>query len=116
MNNFLVEYAKLAATVEAARERMREIEEKLQAEVIATGAQISAHGYTARMKPGRKSTDHQAAAMYASVPQEIIEQFTTIPEPKIAWAKVTKTARVSNDILAQYTTQSPPSFVIENAT
>jgi len=108
--HILDEYSKLAGSIKAAQDRMKEIEAELKAEVTETGSKVSSHGYTARMKPGRKSTDHEAAAQAAGVDEEIVVKFTTTPKPRIAWAKVTKAAGVD---LSEFTKQADPSFVVE---
>ncbi len=109
----LERYAKLLEKVEKAKLEMLAIEQELEIKVAKDGFPISGFGITARMKTGRKSIDHQAAALKAGVDKGIIDQFTTFPPPRIAWAKVTKEARISKPVLAEFTTQAPPKFVIE---
>ncbi len=111
----LKRYSELSEVILKAQKEMNDIKEKLEKEVLATG-QISAHGYTARMKPGRKSINHEAAAKSAGVSYDVFLRFTTIPSPRTSWAKVTKEAGVHKDILRQHTALSPPSFVIEKNT
>ena len=79
---------------------------------MAPGESASFAGYQARWKPGRKATDHEAAAKVAMVPESIIEAHTTI-KTTVAWAKVTKAANVSKSVLEQFTTEGTPSFVVE---
>ena len=110
--NQLKRYSELIEIIATAQEEMQDIKDELQTEVSITGSQVSAYGYTAKMKDGRKLTDHQAAARSAGVEEAIIEKHTSIPKPKTSWAKVTKDAKVSKDILAQHTTQAPASFII----
>ena len=104
----LQRYAQLQSELEEIRNEIDMIEDELRKEAEQTGA-ITGHGYTARFKPGRKITDHQAAAIAANVPDEIVKKHTTIKE-SVAWAKVTKEAGCAT---ADFTTQGDPVFVIE---
>ena len=79
---------------------------------VAPGESASFAGYKAQWKPGRKATDHEAAAKVAMVPESIIEAHTTI-KATVAWAKVTKAANVPKTILEQFTTEGESSFVVE---
>lgn len=113
LNALLLKYANLADVVKSAKKEMQLIEEALQKEVMASAAPISAHGYTARMKLGRKSIDHQSAALGVGVSDKLIEKFTSTPAPNISWAKITKAAGIDKDVLTKHTTQAAPSFVME---
>ena len=72
-------------------------------------ADIWYDNYHAYFKPGRKSTDHEAAATWASVSQAIIDEYSTT-KVTVAWAKVTKAAKVN---VEHFTVEAPPVFVIE---
>jgi hypothetical protein len=74
------------------------------------------------MKPGRKSTDHEAAVKAAfdeyiehgyhslgDTLRELQERHTTT-KVTVAWAQVTKAAKLD---VEPYTTQAPPVFVLE---
>ena len=79
---------------------------------IAPGESASFAGYQCHWAPGRKSTDHEAAAKAAQVPDAVIEAHTTV-KTTVAWAKVTKAAKVSKAVLGQFTTEGEPSFVVQ---
>lgn len=70
---------------------------------------MQGYGYMATWKPGRKSTNHEAAATAANVSPEIVLKHTKVKET-VAWAKVTKEAGVD---VAPFTTQGEPFFVVE---
>ena len=100
------------------RQAMADIDAQLEAYVKEHG-EISAGGVRARMKPGRKSIDHEAAYKHEfdavfdadskSVLSGIVEKHTTT-KISVAWAKVTKEARIDT---SDYVTESAPSFVVE---
>ena len=79
---------------------------------IQPGDAVTFAGYQAQWKPGRKSTDHEAAAIDYAVEPSIIEKHTTV-KTSIAWAKVTKEAKLPKDVLDRYTTEAPPTFSVE---
>ena len=79
---------------------------------IAPGESAVFAGYQAQWKPGRKATDHEAAAKAVGVPESVIETHTTV-KTTVAWAKVTKDAKVPKAILEQFTTEGAPAFVVE---
>lgn len=79
---------------------------------VTPGDTVTFAGYRAQWKPGRKATDHEAAAQAVSVDAAIVEKHTTV-KTAVAWAKVTKDAKVPRAVLDQYTTEAPPSFVVE---
>ena len=82
-------------------------------EAVPTGDVVAFAGYTARWKPGRRTTDHEAAAIdYAVASWSIIEKHTTV-KASIAWAKVMKEAKLPKDVLDRYTTEAPPTFSVE---
>lgn len=103
-------------------ERRKAIAEQLaslDAEISETMAIIEAeakkdgdvfgYGYHAGYKPGRKSTNHEAAAKWANVPGEIVKKYTKVKET-IAWAQVTKAANVD---VTNFTVIGEPVFFIE---
>jgi hypothetical protein len=79
---------------------------------VAPGETVAFAGYQCLWKPGRKSTDHESAAKAAHVPESIIEAHSTT-KTTVAWAKVTKDAKVPKAVLEQFTTEGAPSFVVE---
>lgn len=97
------------------------IESELHDKVKLTGT-IASHGYIAKLKPGRKSTDHEGAVKsafdeyskygmhsLASNLHDIQEKHSTT-KVSVAWAKVTKEAKIETD---PFTVESDPVFVIE---
>lgn len=109
----LERFKELVDVVEQANKEMAKLKIILENDVRETGSQISAHGYIARLKPGRKSIDHKLAALSVAVSDDIINKFTSTPKPKTSWAKVTKELELDNDTLDIYTTRAESSFVIE---
>lgn len=112
-------------TVQELLENLSEIETQMRAltdaragvlaeleAAIQPGDTVAFAGYQAQWKPGRKSTDHEAAAQAMAVDAAIVEKHTVV-KTTVAWAKVTKEARIGQAVLAQYTTEAPPSFVVE---
>jgi hypothetical protein len=79
---------------------------------VAHGETVAFAGYQAQWKPGRKTTDHEAAAKAVGVPSSVIETHTTL-KATVAWAKVTKDAKVPKAILEQFTAEGAPAFVVE---
>ena len=79
---------------------------------VSPGDTAAFAGYQAQWKPGRKATDHEAAAKAARVPESVIEIHTTV-KTTVAWAKVTKDAKVPKAILEQFTIEGAPAFVVE---
>lgn len=108
LQSALKRYAQLKMEMLEIQDELRIIEESLKKEV-GESDQISAFGFKAQWKPGRKRTDHLAAARDAKVPAKLIHKHTTM-RPSISWAKITKEAGIDLD---EYTDQSPPTFVIE---
>jgi hypothetical protein len=108
--DMLSEYAMMDAGIRVLEERKSALADAIKETVESTGHPIEAHGLRARMKPGRKSIDHEMAAREAGVSPEIIALHTVQPAPRTSWAKVTAQALVDT---SSYVTQAPPKFVIE---
>lgn len=108
----LKKYAELIKKREHLNDAILDTGAAIETLVMREGA-MSGYGIKAHMKAGRKSIDHKGAAEYADVNEDIIKQFTKRPAPRTAWAKVTKAARVTSQILREHTTQNDPTFVIE---
>ena len=104
----LARYSQIMQQIEALRAEAAEVESQLKSFVGEVG-QVEDFGYRAYFRPGRKSTDHEAAAKAANVPSVIIEKFSTV-KVSVAWARVTKEAGVNT---ADFTTQGESEFVIE---
>jgi len=102
-------YAQLAGELAEIENEMTQIEMALRTEVNSTGEVMYGGGYVAYMKHGRNSTDHEAAAKSANVPASIIQKYSTV-KTIVAWAKVTKEAKVN---IEPFTVQGDPVFVIE---
>ena len=117
MQNLLAEYAKLLDDVSEKQERMREISSKIESEVLETGEIFATAGFMARMKPGRRTINHQAAVKefgLSALVTSIIKKYTIIPPARTSWAKVTKEAKVPESLLSTHTTHAPSSFIIED--
>jgi len=100
---------------ESAAKKLAEDRKKILADLesaVPTGDVVAAAGYIARWKPGRRTTDHEAAAAAVTVDPAIVERHTTV-KTSVAWAKVTKEARVPKPVLDQFTTEAPPEFSVE---
>jgi hypothetical protein len=93
------------ADLEAEREHLMPFIE----EHVAEHGTAMGYGYVATFKPGRASTDHEAAAKAANVDQSLIEEYSTT-KTTVKWAKVTKAAKVD---VAPFTTRGEPTFVVE---
>lgn len=117
----LEKYAELQIELKRIQLELAKVEEEIAAQVKEVG-QISGFGYTAKMKPGRKSTDHEAAVMnkfneytmykmhsLAHALLETQEKFST-RKVTVQWAKVTAEANID---VTEFTTQAEPTFVIE---
>lgn len=108
----LADYAAIERAIAMLNEHKAQIEMGLCRIVEEiTGQPVAAHGLIARMKPGRKSTNHKLAALEWGVPEETIAEFTMQPDPRTSWAKVTKAAGVDT---SEYVTWGNPQFVIEH--
>ena len=81
-------------------------------EAVPTGDVVAFAGYTARWKPGRRTTDHEAAAAAVTVDPAIVEKHSTV-KTTVAWAKVTKDAKIPKSVLDEFTTEAPPTFSVE---
>jgi hypothetical protein len=109
----LSELADIEAQLYPLTSRKAEIMAQLQAQVEVGEVVLDpGSGLMARWKVGRNATDYQAAAIAYGVPDEEIAAHTQVKET-VAWAKVAKTAKIPKNFLAEYTTQGPPSFVVE---
>lgn len=102
-------YAQLKNELAEIQNELAEIEATLKAQVEQSG-EVAGFGYRAYMKPGRKATNHEKAVRDNNAPEELITKWTTIPEPSIQWAKITKEMKIKLD---DYTTVGKPSFVVE---
>ena len=105
----LKELSDINDSLAALTTRKTEIEAEVKSAVDRTGAPVSAYGLIARYKAGRKSTDHEAAAKAAGVPQDLVNRHSKT-KVTVAWAKVTKDAKVD---IAPYTIEGDPVFAIE---
>ncbi len=114
-------YDEIQKQIEALQAEARVIETTLREQVAESGT-VSGFGWVARIKPGRKSTDHEAAVkatfemyseheMHASAMNlyDLKEKYTTT-KVTVAWAQITKAAKLDT---APFTTESEPVFVIE---
>ena len=114
-------YAEIQKQLDILEAEARAIEDALRKQVEETGT-VAGHGWIAHIKPGRKSTDHEAAVkaafltydehqmhMAAMTLHDLKHTYTTT-KVTTAWAQVTKAAGLD---LEPYTTQAPPVFVVE---
>lgn len=114
-------YNEIMQQIAALTEEANEIKAAVRAQVEESG-EMAGHGWRAYFKPGRNSTDHEAAvkAWQAEIDEhgmhglalklkEVVEKHTTV-KTSDAWAKVTKDAKIDT---SDFTTQSEPAFVIE---
>lgn len=114
----LAQYAAIDRTIAVLNERKEEIKSAVEIFVTETGEPIAAHGLIARMKPGRKTYDHELAVCNAQESgsvsddeiRKLIGDHTIQPKPRTKWAKVTKDAGID---VSGYCTQKPDTFVIE---
>ena len=116
--NLLEQRGQLDLQIMQLRDKLADIDAQLETYVREHG-EVSGGGLRARMKPGRKSINHEGAwrAEYDAVfddeskaaLSEIAEKHTTV-KTSVAWAKVTKEAGIDT---SGYVTQSAPSFVVE---
>lgn len=102
-------YAQLKNELAEIQNELAEIEAQLRRQVEASG-EMAGFGFRAYMKPGRKSTNHEAAANAHGVWPELVEKFSTT-KTTVQWAKVTKEMGLKN--LDEFTTEGEPSFVVE---
>lgn len=134
MSELLARYNDIQQAIAALQAEADEIENALCKQVEETGT-IAGYGWIATMKPGRKATDHEAAAVGQIVPdlfEALWEKHTvaTVKTPltthsleslieifgddlvgtSTAWAKITKDGKCN---LERHTTQAPPVFVVE---
>lgn len=105
----LQRYAQLKNELERIQHEIAEIEDNLRQQVDKTG-EIAGFGFRAYFKPGRKSTDHEAAARANGVWDDLIEKHSRA-KVTISWAKITKEMGIVS--LDEYTTQGEPVFVVE---
>ncbi len=117
----LQRYAELKAWQNAIAAELAEIEAQLRQTVDETG-EVAGFGYRAYYKPGHKSTDHEAAVnailsdydkhemhSLANHLREIQDEFSAT-KVTVAWAKVTKKAKID---VTPFTVDGPPSFEID---
>jgi DnaJ-domain-containing protein 1 len=102
----LKRYSEIEAEIESLRLEQREITDSLERHVHDNG-ELSAHGYRAYMKLGRKSTRHQDAAKNA--PAELVEKYS-VTKTTVSWAKITKEMGID---LTEFTSISNPIFDIK---
>lgn len=102
-------YAQLKKELAEIQNEIAQIENALH-EMVQTTGEMAGFGFRAYMKPGRKSTDHEAAALAYGVWPDLVEKFSTT-KVTVQWAKVTKEMGLKN--LDEYTTESAPTFVVE---
>ena len=108
MKEKLARYGQLKSEMLEIESELRLIESEL-AEQLAAGESLEAHGFKAHWKNGRKQTDHEQAVIDAKVPAQLIEKHTTV-KTTVAWAKITKEARLNLD---EYTSYGIPQFKVE---
>ena len=70
---------------------------------------VEFNGVRASYKPGRRTIDHEAAAISAGVAVDVIERFTKT-KSTTAWAEVTKAANVDT---SAFVSQSEPTVVVD---
>lgn len=105
----LKRYAQLKNELAEIQNELALIEKELAQHVKESG-EVAGFGYRAYMKAGRKVYQHEKAAKDNNAPEELIKKYTTIPDPSIQWAKVTKEMKLN---LSAYTTTGSPVFVVE---
>lgn len=105
----LERYAQLKNELAEIQNELAEIESELRQTVDETG-EMAGFGFRAYYKPGRKSTNHEAAAKANGAWPELIEKHTVV-KPSISWAKITKEMGIKT--LDEFTAQGDPVFVIE---
>jgi len=105
----LERYAQLKNELAEIQNELTEIESKLRQTVDETG-EVAGFGFRAHYKPGRKSTNHEAAAKARGAWPELIEKHTVV-RSSISWAKITKEMGLRD--LDEFTVQGEPVFVIE---
>jgi len=110
IDELLNEHAQINQAIRELQLRKKNIAEVLTLEVETTGAPITGAGWRAYMVEGRANVNHEKAAIDAGVSFEIVKRHTVQPPLRVAWAKVTKEARLN---LAEYTTRGKPSLKIE---
>ena len=121
MSEILDRYNDIQEMIAFLQAEAAEIESALRVQVEETGT-VAGHGWIAQLKPGRKSTDHEAAVKAAfadcdehgwhntaNTLRELQGRHTTT-KVTTAWAQVTKAAGLD---VEPYTTQAPPVFVVE---
>ena len=109
-------YAEIRGQLEKLQKELAGLEEEIKAEVDKTGA-VAGFGYIFHYVPGRRSTDHETAALKFGVDRALIDKWTTIPEPRTRWSDVTheaiKEGLFDKAYLEEFTTQGPPVFKVE---
>jgi len=121
MSEMLDRYNEIQEMIAFLQAEVADIESALRVQVEETGT-VAGYGWIAQLKPGRKSTDHEAAVRdaveftnfnalhdMAHKLREAQERHTTT-KVTTAWAQITKAAGLDVEL---YTTQAPPVFVVE---
>ena len=122
MKELLEQYAEVKFAAERLATEIRRLENEIASQMLEAGAesaitQYNSQSVRAMWKPGRQSTDHEAAfvAVYDSSERDndwllAIKETHTVVKATTSWAKVTKEAKIDT---APFTTQGDPVFVIE---
>lgn len=108
--DLLKDLSELNDSIKALEQRRADLLAAIEQAVLENG-DMKGYGYEATIAPGRKTTDHEAAARAAAVPQALVDKYTTV-KPTIAWAKVTKEAKAD---IAPFTTTGDPVFTVKVA-
>lgn len=111
MSDLLKQYNELQLQLMDINAQLADITAAIRAEVDEQGM-VAGHGVKAYYKPGRRSTDHEAAVKETPPTDDIlalIEKHSTT-KTTTAWAKVTKEAGID---VTTFTTEGEPTFVIE---
>jgi hypothetical protein len=103
-------YARLKSELAEIQNELEEIEAQLRLQVETSG-EVAGFGFRAYMKPGRKSTNHEAAAHENGAWDSLIEKHSKT-KVTVSWAKVTAEMGLKN--LSEYTTEGQPAFVVES--
>lgn len=106
--DLLQQLSEINSQLHVLQRRKAALEFQLESHVKENG-EVKGYGVCAHMKPGKKRTDHEAAAKAAGVPRHLIEQLSTT-KTTVKWAEVTKVAKVDT---APFVTVGKPSFVID---
>lgn len=99
----LAEYGKLY-------EKLIELTQEIEKEVLALQQSQSSGGVTAKFMKGRKTVAYDKAALESSAPQGIIDKHTT---PKVNWKSVCADLELADSLLEKYTKTGEPSVSIK---